>query len=186
MCVALSNVLVYKSFFKIHMQTDGLRWLDCQASPKPVRGKSTTSLEQLFAKVSEDETMWDMTLVNHKNRRELLVFATFEGKMMAVDIRSGMFQWQASEYIPNKQYPLRAWSVTADDNGHLFVQDWNNDCIHLYSYDGKFVKTLLEEEAYDMEITRRIRWCEKSSSLIVVHSENERQQYYISIFSGLV
>ena len=187
-CVTLSNILLYKNQFRLHMQSlfNRVKWLDCQTTPpRPVKnGKNTTSLHQLSDKLSEHDKMWDMTLVRHKNR-ELLVIATYEGKMMAVDIHSDRCKWQASEYIPNKRYPLRAMGVTADCNGHLFVRDWNNGCIHLYSFDGKFVKTLLEEGMHGLGKIRRIRWCENSSSLIVVHSGNGRQQYHISIFTGI-
>ena len=31
---------------------DEVNWLDCQTSPKPVNGKSTTSLKQLSGKLS--------------------------------------------------------------------------------------------------------------------------------------
>ena len=186
MYVTSSNILLYKDQFRLHRQRNGVKWIDCQtSSPSLVNGKNTTSLHQLSDKLSEHDKMWDMTLVRHK-KRELLVIATFEGKMMAVDIHSDRCQWQASEYIPNERYPLRAMGVTADGNGHLFVRDWNNECIHLYSFDGKFVKKLLEEGRHDLETIRRIRWCENNSSLIVVHSEDGKQQYHISIFTGIV
>ena len=185
MCVTLSKILLYKNLFS--MLGYGVKWLYCQTSPPgPVRnGKNTTSFHQLSDKVSENEWIWDMTLVCHK-KRELLVITTYEGKLMAVDIYSDRCEWHASEYIPNKRYPLRARGVTADFNGHLFVRDKNNGCIHLYSFDGKFVKTLLEEGMHDTEKIMRVRWCEKSSSLIVVHSKDGRQQYHISIFTGIV
>ena len=186
MCVTLSNILLYKNLFGLHKQRNGVKWLDCQtSSPCPVNGKNTTFLHQLSDKLSENDQMWDMTVVRHK-KHDLLVITTHAGKMMAVDIRSDRCQWQASEYIPNKRYPLRAMGVTADCNGHLFVRDWNNGCIHLYSVDGKFVKTLLEKGDHGIQTIRRIRWCDKNSSLIVVHSGNGRQQYHVSIFTGIV
>ena len=81
---------------------------------------------------------------------------------MAVDIRSDRFQWQASKYIPNKKSPLRAWSESQPMTMDTFLCEiGTTDCIHLYSFDGKFVKTLLEKGSHDMEIIRRVRWCEE-------------------------
>ena len=63
---------------------------------------------------------------------------------------------------PSMEYDMRPVGVTTDGRGHLYVADWKNDCVHMFSVsDGLYMGCLLKgsEIAGNPE---NIRWCKKS------------------------
>ena len=76
--------------------------------------------------------------------------------------------------LANMAKPMSPYAVTSTERGHLFVYDENNRCIHIFNLnaDDKYMGVLLNAGNFGLGEPTRLRWCQKMSSLIVVHRIN--------------
>ena len=85
------------------------------------------------------------------------------------------------------QKEIRCVSVTTDGRGHLFVCDEANKCIQLFSTDGLYICRLIGRGEHGLGEPFLVRWCKKTSSLIIAHSKTiqgaytRRDYMYISV-----
>ena len=77
--------------------------------------------------------------------------------------------WSVEGAVDGKT-EIRCVSVATDGRGHLFVCDEANECIQLFSTDGLYIGCLVRQGEHGLGEPRLVRWCKKSSSLIVAHS----------------
>ena len=69
----------------------------------------------------------------------LLVTRGYEG-VFAYALGGGECKWRVSGNLPGMDWEMTAAGVTADDQGHLFVCDINNKCVHMLSVqDGAYL-----------------------------------------------
>ena len=126
-----------------------------------------------------------MCLVDSDNG-VILVVVTLSGAVVAFDIYTDELIWKIDESLPNHSCPLKALGVTTDGRNHLFVRDRNNQCVHLFSADGKFVKTVLRNGECELLSFRHLRCCSNSASLAIVHCERKNKQSYISLIDNVI
>ena len=77
---------------------------------------------------------------------------------------------------------MDAWGVTTDMRGHLFICDHENDCVQMFSTDGKYMGALLKKQL-GFGKPREILWCESSSCFVVAHET--RDYYNVSVLKIL-
>ena len=83
---------------------------------------------------------------------------------------SGKLLWSIENIIDGRhRYNMKCTFVTSDDNGHIFVCDINHHCVRVFSTDGEFISCLVTEGQHVLSRLIRIRWCKKTSSLILGH-----------------
>ena len=58
---------------------------------------------------------------------------------------SGSLKWSVNGTLPGVDKVLNVEKVTADENGHVFVLDCNNKCVHVFSVGGEYITTILRE-----------------------------------------
>ena len=161
MCTPLftSSVLVYQD---VSVVPNLVQSLDCSTLPLRLGGAITATL-------SQGTLPWHMCCVN-----DLLVGTTSEFGVFSYNTRSGQLIWRAQGKLEGMNMEMDAGGVTTDGHGHLFVCDYNNQCIQMFSINGVYEGALL----LDTELGRPhwVAWCENSDSLIVLC----QQKYYTS------
>lgn len=164
MCTYGPDTLLVKDSFSLVYPC---AWLDCSADPP--KGSHTLTFKKLKSERLRD---WCRT-------QELLVIATHR-RLAAFLMSSGCLKWVASGTIPNCKYSMKAARVTTDGNGNIFVLDWLNECVQMFSTDGKFIRTVLKTGEHGVCSMRCMRWDTKTSSLVVGHHKRGTKQYYLS------
>ena len=53
---------------------------------------------------------------------------------------------------------MEAWGVTADGCGHLYVSDWANECIQMFTIDGDYLGPVLKKGEQGLGTPGRILW----------------------------
>lgn len=173
LCSSARKTLIYKNQFKLG---SSFAWLNCVAeTPRPWPSTETTRLRMANFK---EEKLWDWCIIQNDDEK-FLAIVTFSGRLASFDLVSGKCQWEASEMIPDCEKTMRALGITTDGNGHMFVRDSRNRCIHLFSFNGKFVQTLLKTTDIGVGSIKRVRWDANTSSLVVAYQEKE--QHYVTI-----
>ena len=84
------------------------------------------------------------------------------------------FPYSVARRLANMAKPMSPYAVTSTGRGHLFVYDENNRCIHMFNLNknDKYIGVLLNAGDLGLGEPTRLRWCQKMSSLIVVHKVN--------------
>ena len=107
----------------------------------------------------------DMCFVQSGDK-QLLVVAKCDEGIFAYNTNTDRLEWGVVKKPPEMKESMDIGGITTDGNGHLFTSDCNNHCIHVYSVsDGSYIRCLLKD--YTLYKPKTIRWCEKTSSLIV-------------------
>ena len=139
------------------------------------------SIHSVVPTYAKNDKVHDMCCLKGNHPPILLAVTTSNGKLLGFNAETTEFMWRADEILPDYSSPMRALGVTTDGQEHLFVRDMNAKCIHLFSPDGKFIRTVVKKGECDILSIRRIRWSKKTGSLVIVHSSEKRKQYFISI-----
>ena len=82
----------------------------------------------------------------------------------------------------DRQQEIRCVSVATDGRGHLFVCDEANKCIQLFSTDGLYICRLIGRGEHGLGEPFLVRWCKKTSSLIIAHSKIIQGAYVRSYY----
>ena len=73
------------------------------------------------------------------------------------------------------QHVICAHGVASNGCGCIFVCDWNNECIHMFSVkDGRYMGVVIKEGEQGLRKPREIRWCETTSLLVVFGCRNHK------------
>ena len=102
----------------------------------------------------------------------LLVLACGVGGVRVYNTLSKRLEWSVNGMLPGVDKVLDVMRITADEDGHVFVLDFNNKCIHLFTVDGKYMTILLRGGEQGLGEMTRIRWSEGLSALIVLHQKD--------------
>ena len=116
-------------------------------------------------------TIQDMCCVEQEGT-SLLVMACSNSGVEAYNIDSKELVRSIRGKMPFTKDDLDAYYITTDEDGRLFVGDDRNNCIHLFSFDGKYVTTLLLRELIKGSL-ENIWWSKGLSGLIVSHSDED-------------
>ena len=159
MCAQSATTLVYVDCSRL---VRDIRWLDCRSSvPKPGPFIHTTC--------GIHDLIWDMCCLRDRDNKQLIVTARgLEGLSAFSNVRSGRLEWNMKGELPAMKQSMVAEGVTTDGRGHIFVCDVRNKYIHMFTTAG-YKKVIWKDTEPDLGRPLRIRWCENTSSLNVVH-----------------
>ena len=149
-----------------------VRWLNCfVAPPTPVTGTDVTYTHHAL--------IWDMCCVKHAEK-ELLTMTRANNGLVAFSTQRGhQAGWTVKGKLTGMAMDMSVWGITSDGHGHLFVCDINNSCVQMFSTSGRYMGTVLREGDQGLAQPWLIRWCETTSSLVVVHIKN--REYQVSV-----
>ena len=143
--------------------TRRIKRLDCKVSPP-------RSIEDILLAVQGNRPLYylsDLLFVEHNNKSLLVAISCSDIK--AFDVKSGILVWEIDVQCLGIEHPITASAATADDQGHLFICDYFNVCIHIMLIDdGSRVGGLKRCSVFLAQIT----WCKRRSSLIVSDPKN--------------
>ena len=142
-----------KSSYRLHH-------LDC-ATGNPCWKKETT--------IGAGVQLKDMCLVT-KNEGEVLICLFDGADGIYARNWSNQLLWSVEGAMGGTK-EIRCVSVATDGTDHLFVCDEANECIQRFSTDGLYMGCLVRQGEHGLGEPRLVRWCKKSSSLIVAHSK---------------
>ena len=104
------------------------------------------------------------------NNQLLLFVSDSCNRIIAHNVEDGIIQWQAGDKLPGMEHPLDVRGIAADGRGHLFVCDFNNYAIQMFSVsDGQYLGCLIKEGEQSLGKPARISSCKMTSSLVVAH-----------------
>ena len=158
MCTAKSSLLLYedrsKSPREVHL-------LDVIGSKlKPAAGKSVF--------LTQNETIFDMCFVDDGARQLLIVAAGGKG-LFAYNTYTDKLEWEVGGLLAGNKEDIQTTGVTADERRHLFVTDFGNYCIQMFSVvDGQYLGCLMKD-VETLGKPGRLRWCENTTSLLTAH-----------------
>ena len=159
-CTATPSTLLYVDYFKYPQVIHRLDLSDSQpklASKKIIIHGELDGGPRLFT---------DLCFVKDGDK-ELLIVVDGVNSVFAYNTETVKLEWKVDVAAPSMEYDMRPVGVTTDGRGHLYVADWKNDCVHMFSVsDGLYMACLLKgsEIAGNPE---NIRWCKKLSSLVL-------------------
>ena len=105
-----------------------------------------------------------------KNEREVLICLFDGADGIYARNWSNQLLWSVEGAMGGTK-EIRCVSVATDGTDHLFVCDEANECIQRFSTDGLYMGCLVRQGEHGLGEPRLVRWCKKSSSLIVAHSK---------------
>ena len=112
-----------------------------------------------------------------------LVITSYGEGVFAYTLDGGELKWRVSGKLPGMEHEIHAYGVTADEQGHLFVSDWENECVHVLSArNGTHLGVVVREGQEGVGTPNNVAWHSESASLIVVHWKDAF--YHLSVFSG--
>ena len=146
-----------------------IHWLDLSdAKPKPAAGKCTIDIESKIR---------DVCVVKDGDKELLIVVVDEVNGVFAYNTETGKLEWKVDVAAPRIKYGMCPVGITTDGRGHLFVTDENNEFIHMFSAsDGLYIT--------DLKITgnpQAIRWCKKSSSLVL--NVIEKGKFHLNVIN---
>ena len=80
-------------------------------------------------------------------------------------------KWSVTEAPTEK--PLSPQGLTTDGKGQLYVCDFYNRCIQIFSTNGKYKGVLLRRGEQGLGTPWSVRWCSSKSLLAVLHTTAE-------------
>ena len=105
---------------------------------------------------------------------DLLVITSYDEGVFAYTLDGGELKWNVSGKLPGMQLDIDADGVTADEQGHLFVCDFNNECVHeLSARDGTHLGMVVRKGQVGVGKPCNVTWHQESMSLVVAHSKDD-------------
>ena len=114
---------------------------------------------------------------------DLLVVTRNKEGVFAYTLRGGELNWRVSGKLPGMELEIYASGITADEQGHLFVCDIRNRCVHMLSVrDGAHLRVVVREGEVGLVYPYPVAWHSESASLVVAHYKKDAV-LYLSTFS---
>ena len=122
------------------------------------------------------ERVWSMCTSG-----DLLVVTRYQKGVFAFSLRGGQCKWRVSGKLPGMQQEMNAVRVAADEQGHLFINDGNNKCVHVLSArNGAHLGLMVRKGELGIGTPKEVTWHRQSASLVVAHEKNG--VYHLSVF----
>ena len=114
-----------------------------------------------------------MCCVQHRQKQLLITTRGFDGGVYGYNTGTGELEWRMKCKLPGVQKEISPRGVTTDGRSNLYVCDDSNECIQLFSVDGVYNGAILKDAKPSLGEPIRIRWCFRTSSMVVAHLTNE-------------
>ena len=125
-----------------------------------------------------DDSIIDMCCIS--GGRSLL-FVTEDG-LVACNTKTGKQKWSASLNQPDLKEEMCIDGITTDAQGHLFVCDTKNECVHVFSENNaQHLGILLKKKDGDIGVPHKVGWNHKSGLLVVTHKQDD-SRFIVSIY----
>ena len=147
-------------------QSQEIKRLDCTVSPPKLIKEKQFQVE---------DNLNDMCPVYLENNKHLVVTTHDqiykEGFLIcAHDPGKKIREWSVTETLFE---PLSPQGLATDGKGQLYVCDWNNACIQMFSSGGDYQGVLLRQGEQGLKKPWSVRWCTTKSLLVVLHGKDE-------------
>ena len=141
----------------------GVHWLQCEAAVP------TTDARVRHVNYARQTGSLSCHAQNGDNQLLLFVSDSRE-RIIAHNVENGIIQWQTGDNLPGMAHPLDVRGIAVGGRGHLFVCDFNNYAIQMFSVsDGQYLGCLIKEGDQSFGKPARISCCKMTSSLVVAH-----------------
>ena len=172
LCMAGPSTLLYENLSK---SSGEVRWLDCSTSHlKTASGIKVTHTQQ--------ESIRDMCIVQYEGNLLLLATSGTDG-IFAYNTKADELSWRVGgnkgRNLVGSREPIGADAVTTDGHSRIFVSDYNNECVQMFSLDGTHLRSVLGKHKTSRKDPLHMRWCNGISSLLVTYVK--RTYYDINI-----
>ena len=158
LCMAGPSTLLYENLSTTPCE---VRWLDCSTSrPKAASAVKVTHTEQ--------NNIWDMCTVQYRGKLLLITTCGSNG-VFAYNTEADKLSWRTTHSGSRRQ--IGADSVTTDGHSRIFVSDYINKCVRMFSLEGTHLRSLLRDRR-NSEL--QMRWCNGISSLMVAQLRGEK------------
>ena len=138
-------------------------WLDCSViPPRPPPGRSVTHTDSVF--------IMDICFVQNGNK-QLIVTTDNRGALCAYDVRK-----DRSEWVMSGDPGVHATDLSTDGCGHLFVGDFNNQCIQVFGTDGVYQRDIGVPWMNPFLTPYLQCWCRQTASFVIVHRKSKKWQ----------
>ena len=110
-----------------------------------------------------------------------LLFLTKDG-FVSCNTKTGKQEWSVSLNQSDLKEQMSISAVTTDGQGHIFVCDINNECVHVFSdNNGEHLGILLKKEDGDIGVPHKIGWNDMFNLLVVIHKQDDLR-FMVSIY----
>ena len=156
------------------VQSVEVKRLDCTMSPPKLIEENYFLTEHYLN---------DMCPINLENNKHLVVTTHADNdkegfSICAHDPDKKIMAWSVTETLAEK--PLSPQGLTTDGKGQLYLCDWNNECIQMFSLGGEYKGILLRHGEQGLENPWAVRWCTSKSLLIVLHKTRDKEADLLS------
>ena len=107
-------------------------------------------------------------LLDRESKQLIITARGNDGLTAFSNVRSGRLEWNMKGELPGMTKSMCAEGVTTDGRGHIFVCDVRNKYIHMFTTAG-YKKAIWKGDEQGLGRPLSIRWCDKTSSLNVIH-----------------
>ena len=121
---------------------------------------------------TRDRDSLDICHIQHGDRNVLLNVYSKKG-ITAYDMQTNTPKWMVKGKLGGMTSDLDAWGITTDGYGHLFICDWANSSVQMFTVDGVYLGPVLKEGEQGLGTQGRIHWCKSLSSFVVAHKKKE-------------
>ena len=175
MCTATSSPsqLLYGDYRRLC--SGKIHRVDCSIAPPTPQGEIPV--------VVDDQDDGHNFLLSMCTSHDLLVISRpFEG-VFAYTLPGVELKWKVSGKLPGTQGEIHACGTTVDEQGHLFVIDLENICVHALSVeDGTHMGVVVRGREDVVGNPLEVIWHQNSASLVVAH-EPVQGGVHLSVFS---
>ena len=102
----------------------------------------------------------------------IIIYAnnSYQKKVDAYNITTMNHLWGLTEFKPDgMKFEMKPSGITTDGQGHLFICDMDNKCIHIFYTDGTYMCPVDCNGKVELGIPERIDWSKSESALVVTH-----------------
>ena len=143
--------------FFVDELTSDIFQLDCRKMP-PVRVACFTP--------TQETKIYDLCYLRHQNK-DLVVTTNGKSGVSAYRLYTGELEWKNMGKMPGTEGVIDACGVATDGYRHIFVCDSANECIQLFSMDGRYLGEAFRKQGGSRP--DQIRWFENASRLVVTY-----------------